>query len=228
MALVPTNYTNYPFQPGVSQDAFIPDQLIGGDMKIVTKTVTITGGAYFRRGTVLGQIAVGAVGPAVATGGNTGNGVITGPGAGPRAKVGNYLVRMSGPTTFTVLDPHGLALANGNVLGAYADAEIGFTIAAGGTAFVAGDSFTIPFAADTNRYTIATAAAVNGSQTPVAILVDDVDTTSADALGSIYQMGEFNVNAVTLGTGITAAAATTALEAQNIYLKTPISAADPP
>ena len=61
----------------------------------------------------------------------------------------------------------------------------------------------------------------------MALAVDYVDATAADALGGVYQMGEFNLNAVTLGAGITAAAATAALEAQNIYLKTPISAADP-
>lgn len=138
MTLTATPYTNNPFQPGVTQDAFIPDQLIGGDMKIVTHGGrTITGGAYFKRGTVLGRVTA------------------------------------------------------------------------------------------SQKYTIATSAATDGSQTPVGILVDDVDTTAADAIGGIYAMGEFNINAVILGTGITPAAAQAALEAQNIYLKTPVSAADP-
>lgn len=137
MALTPTNHGNSPFQPGVTQDAFIPDQLIGGDLKIVTHAGrTITGGA-FKRGTVLG------------------------------------LITASG------------------------------------------------------KYTIATAAANDGSQTPVAILVDDVDASAADAIGGLYAMGEFNERAVILGAGITVAAAKTALEAQNIYLKSSISASDP-
>ena len=137
MALTPTNRGNSPFQPGVTQDAFIPDQLIGGDLKIVTHAGrTITGGA-FKRGTVLG------------------------------------LITASG------------------------------------------------------KYTIATAAASDGSQTPVAILVDDVDASAADAIGGLYAMGEFNERAVILGAGITVAAAKTALEAQNIYLKSSISASDP-
>lgn len=138
MALIPTNYGNSPFQPGVAQDAFIPDQLIGGDMKIVTHGQrTITGGALYRRGTVLGLITA------------------------------------------------------------------------------------------SKKYTIATAAANDGSQTPVAILVDDTDTTGGDVVTGIYAMGEFNKNAVILGAGITADAAQAALEVQNIYLKTPISSADP-
>lgn len=131
-----TNYGNNPFQPGMTQDAFIPDQLIGGDLKIVTKPETITGGAFVR-GTVLGKITA------------------------------------------------------------------------------------------SGKFTIAVAAANDGSQNPVRILADDVDASAGDAPGATYQMGEFNERAVTLGTGITLAAARTALEAQNIYLKSSVSAADP-
>lgn len=137
MALTPTNIANSPFQPGVAQDAFIPDQLIGGDAKIVTKSVTLLTGTAYKRGHVLGKITA------------------------------------------------------------------------------------------SGKYTVALSASADGSQTPVAICVDDVDATAGDALGGIYQMGEFNGNAVILGTGITLAAATAALEAQNIYLKTPLTAADP-
>jgi len=137
MTLTPTYYGNSPFQPGVTQDAFVPDQLIGGDLKIVTHAGrTITGGAY-ARGTVLGKITA------------------------------------------------------------------------------------------SGKYTIALAAATDGSQTPIAILVDDVDASAGDALGGIYAMGEFNERAVTLGAGTTLAAARSALEIQNIYLKSSISAADP-
>lgn len=132
-----TTYGAPPFQPGMTSDAFVPDQLIGGDMKIVTKTETITGGAIFKRGTVLGKIT-----------------------------------------------------ANG-------------------------------------KWTQALAASSDGSQVPARLLVDDTDTTGGDVTGGTYQMGEFNANAVILGTGITLSAATAALEAQNIYLKTPVSAADP-
>jgi hypothetical protein len=141
MSLTPTNIANSPFQPGVSQDAFALDQLIGGDLKIVTHAGrTIFGGAFVR-GTVLGMVT-----------------------------------------------------------------------AAG---------------ANQNKFTIALAAATDGSQTPAAILVDDVDASAADALGGIYAMGEFNERAVTLGTGTTLIAAKAALEAKNIYLKSSISSADP-
>lgn len=138
MTLTPTPYYNSPFQPGVTQDAFMPDQLIGGDMKIVTHAGrTLLAGLYYKRGTVLGRITA------------------------------------------------------------------------------------------SGKYTIALAAANDGSQVPCNILVDDVDATLADALGGIYAMGEFNENAVILGTGITLAAVKAALETQNIYLKSSLPATEP-
>lgn len=225
MALTPTNYGNNPFQPGIVQDAFIPDQLIAGDLKVVTKTGTITGGAALKRGSLLGQVSIGAVGAATITG--TGNGTITLASPGAKAKVGTYTVRMKSATTFDVINPNGVQLAEGFALGAYVDAEIAFTITAGGTAFVAGDTIAIPIAAGSGSYKLATAAATDGSQNPVALLIDDTDASGGDVLGGIYQMGEFNGNAVTLGAGITLAAATAALEANNIYLKTSLTAADP-
>lgn len=44
-----------PQQPGISAETYVPDQLIAGNLKIVTDSVTITGGA-FKRGTVMGKI----------------------------------------------------------------------------------------------------------------------------------------------------------------------------
>ncbi|MFN3675575.1 MAG: head decoration protein [Sphingomonas pseudosanguinis] len=137
MALNSTPQGNSPFQPGVSQEVFVPDQLIGGDMKLVTRHRQISGGAIYKRGTVLGVI--------------TATGVLT----------------------------------------------------------------------------IATAAANDGSQTPAEILADDVDATGGTVAGGTYVMGEFNERAVILGAGITIAAARTALELKNIYLKSSVSAALP-
>lgn len=225
MTLTPTNFGNNPFQPGIWQDNFIPDQLIAGDLKIVTETATITGGAALARGAVLGMVTVGAVGAATVTG--TGNGTISAASVGATAKIGTYTVRMKSATTFDVINPNGVQLAEGFALGAYADAEIAFTITAGGTAFVAGDTIAIPVAAGSGSYKLATAAATDGSQTPVAILVDAADASAGDVQAGVYLMGEFNGNALTLGAGITLAAATAALRTRSIFIKTPISAADP-
>lgn len=51
-----TTYGNNPSVPGYWSDAYQPDQLLCGPLQTVTKTVTITGGAVYQRGTVLGRI----------------------------------------------------------------------------------------------------------------------------------------------------------------------------
>lgn len=91
------------------------------------------------------ETAPSASGVGAATGGNTGNGTMT---AGPTvtagvAQSGAYTIKFTAATAFQVLDPNGRQLANGATGVAYSDGGIGFTITAGGVAFVAGDSFTV-------------------------------------------------------------------------------------
>lgn len=43
------------------------------------------------------------------------------------------------------------------------------------------------------KYTKSVKTATDGSQNPVAILVDNVDASSADQNGGLYLMGEFNL-----------------------------------
>lgn len=231
MALSVTNIGDNPFVPGISAEAYIPDQLIAGNLKLITDTVTITGGAALKRGSVLGQVMIGAAGAPVAAGGNTGNGAISAVALGTKAKVGTYTVKFTGATTYIVLDPHGLELAPGTAAGAYGgsglDPEITFTFTAGGTPMAANDVITIAVAAGSGGYKLAASAATDGSQNPVAVLADDVDASGGDLLGPIYLMGEFNANALTFGTGITSAAAKAALQPLSIFIKSVVSAADP-
>lgn len=81
-----------------------------------------------------------AVDPAPA---NTGNGSIS----AIVGKVGGVsetiTITMLTATTFSVVGSVSGAMANGAALGAYTSAIINFTITAGGTAFIAGDNFTI-------------------------------------------------------------------------------------
>lgn len=79
----------------------------------------------------------------------------------------------------------------------------------------------------TGKYLESLTAAVDGSQNAVAILADDCDASAADALGGAYLMGEFNGDALTLGTGWTLAAVTAALRAVGIFIKTAVPADDP-
>ncbi len=90
-----------------------------------------------------------------AAGVNTGNGTIGSIAAGAALKNGSYTVKFTAATAFNVFDPNGSALATGTTGTAYSDPQLGFTITAGGTAFVAGDSFTISqntFAMPSNWY----------------------------------------------------------------------------
>lgn len=80
------------------------------------------------------------------------------------------------------------------------------------------------------KYTLALSASADGSQTPARVLVDDVDATAGDVQGGSFRQAELNGNALILGAGITLSAAQAALETApgtNVFIKAPISAADP-
>ncbi len=51
-------YGENAWQPSTRQDTFIPDQLVAGQLQLVTDTVTILAGeaAIYKRGTVLGVV----------------------------------------------------------------------------------------------------------------------------------------------------------------------------
>lgn len=132
------SYGDNAFNPGMISDAYVPDQLIAGDLKIVTDNVTIASGAgVVVRGSVLGKITA------------------------------------------------------------------------------------------SGKYIVSATAAVDGSQNPVAILADTVDATAADHVAGVYIQAEVNGNALTLGAGWTVTTIKAALQPLSLYVKTPVSAADP-
>jgi hypothetical protein len=53
MATNVTPVGNNPFQPGMVSETYIPDQLIAGDLKIVTDSVTINVTTALKRGTFM-------------------------------------------------------------------------------------------------------------------------------------------------------------------------------
>lgn len=90
------------------------------------------------------EIAPSASAVAAATVGNTGNGTVSAPVVNAATAVsGTYTVEFTAATAFSVFDPNGNELLNGKTGVAYSALGLSFTITAGGTAFVAGDSFTI-------------------------------------------------------------------------------------
>lgn len=230
MTLTVNNNTNAFEQPFISDQTYLPDQLIAGVFPRVTHgTATIsTQSAVIPRGTILGQQTVGAA-TATAKGGNTGNGTIsavTKVGTSSPAQVGTYVVTFTAATAFNVFDPKGRELGQG-VTGTVFSDDISFTITAGGTAFVAGDGFNIAVAAGTGNYIPTVATAVDGSAIPSAILANQTDATGGAANAGIYYTGEFNVNYVTYDNSFTLANLTILLRPFSIFLKSAITAADP-
>lgn len=190
-------YGQNPWQPGARQDSFVPDQLIASNAPLlVTDDITIASGKSYKRGTVLGRQSQKTV-AAVAASGNTGNGTISGLSVGTAAEVGAYTLTATDATTFTLADPNGNTVGTVTAGTAYSDNQLALTLTAGSTAFVAGDVFTITVTAAAGTYVLCVRTATDGSQTPAAILVDNVDATDGATAGSGYFQGSFNVNRVT-------------------------------
>lgn len=166
---------------------------------------------------------------ATLTGGvaNTGNATVGSIAAGAKMKAGNYSAVCLTATTANVFDPSGNEIGQLVFGTTFVDAQISFRVTAGGTPCVAGDAFYLNASVGSGSYKLSIASAIDGSANPTVILVDDVDASAGDVMGSIYRMGEFNASAVIFGAGITLAGAKASLENKNIYLKGSVSAADP-
>lgn len=124
----------------------------------------LTGGVAVLAGTVLGAITSALTAAAAALGSNTGNGTfgtIT-PQAAPATLVGTYALLLTTPTTFIVTAPDG-ATATGSTGVAFSALGIGFTLAAGGTAFVAGDTFNFTVVGTQGIPSITSAAGVTNT-----------------------------------------------------------------
>jgi len=76
----------------------------------------------------------------------------------------------------------------------------------------------------TGKYIKSAVGAGDGSETPDCILVADVDATDDDIDVGGYFGGEFNENAITLGTGHTVASIWEGLRAKGIFLKPAVTA----
>lgn len=328
MSLSSTNIGPNPQIPGTAQEVFIPDQLIAGNLKLVTQSVAVGGGAVLLRGTVMGQqnvgtlaastgttqasgtitvaavpnagdtvtiqgttvtfvaanpygdqVLIGATAAATATalaafltgstdanlskmaytingavitaisaaygtagnaytlttsdsgaitlsgatltGGtaNTGNATVSAISAGVAYKQGSYKAVCTDATHAQVYDPSGDEIGVATFGAAFADAQIGFTITAGDTPCVAGDTFVISMAPPTYAYVPCVAGATDGSQFPAGILVDQTDASAGNTIGGIYVMGEFNPRALILGNGLSLAYVSAELQKRSMYVK---------
>ncbi len=233
MSLSVTNVGGNPQQPSIQADAYIPDQLIAGNLKLVTLPVTFATGQSLARGTVVGQVSIGTLTATPAAGTpNSAQATIGSATAAAGSPVGVYYitVQTAGATgQFRVEGPTGNFIGEGNVGTAFTSSTIGFTITDGGTHVVVGDVFkvTVTAAAGSGQWKTAVATATDGSATPKGIVVDTVDSTGGAVAGAIYVHGEFNQTALTMDASYTAATLEPLLRPIGIFLKSVVSASDP-
>jgi hypothetical protein len=180
-------------------------------------------------GTVLARSLVsGAAATPTINTGSTGNATSSAITVGTKARPGVYTVLFTAATAFRVVDPRGRFIGTGATGAAFSADGISFTITAGGTAAVAGDSFSI-VVTGTEKYKIVEVGTVDedivivmannlGVSTDIAIAA----TTDTTVL-AIYR-GEVIVadGALVLGSSFTTAtqkqAVYSALEAKRIMV----------
>jgi hypothetical protein len=224
MTLSVSSIGDNPQQPGIWAETYIPDQLIAGNLKLVTQPIVIAAGTL-QRGTVLGQQTSFSVVSAKGT--NVGNGTVGSLSATTAALIGHYDLVATSATSFSVTDPEGNALPAATVGTAYSNEGLGFTLTAGGAVFSAGDSFTLEVVDSIGNFIESVKTASDGSQVPVAILADYADASAGPVSTGAYVMGEFNANAVIYDASWSIQLLTTALRPYSIFLKSVVSAADP-
>lgn len=175
------------------------------------KSVTVKAGQNLPRGRVV-QLTEQFTAAAGVAGTNTGNGTMGATTALDNAAIGTFTVIFTAATVFHVINPNGVRLKDGATGVAYSD-QVGFTITAGGTAFVAGDTFTI---AVTQSTTPKVTSFTTGSK-PYSVMYDAVDATSGAKIGNAYREAELKASECSFGTG-TLAEVRDALDALDIHL----------
>jgi hypothetical protein len=231
MVLTVTQIRDNPYQPLSSAETYLPDQLIAGAPMPHSVTALIGGGAVLTRGTIMGKMTT-AANPTtgVAAPSNVGNGTLTAVTGNPTVHPGIYVVRLTSPTTFNVIDPMGVVVGSGTVGTPYTSTDLNLTVTAATTLFVAGDSFNVIFPGPTSgKWLKSLKAAADGTQNPVGVLADTVDATASDQLGGIYIDGVFNARALILDASWTNGVKDIIdiMHPPGFVFKWPVSAVDP-
>lgn len=130
-------------------------------------------GAEVKSGSLLVQDTVGSVGFAMVDG-STGNPTLSAASASALATEGIHTVTFTSATAFVVRDPAGVQVGAAGTLGtAFSAGGLGFTLTAGGTAAVAGDSATLDVVPADDNYLPYT-----GTGTAVAVLYSHLPAAS--------------------------------------------------
>ncbi|MDE8344638.1 MAG: head decoration protein [Acidocella sp.] len=123
----------------------------------------------FEGGLVIVQATAGVVTSTAGT--NTGTGTVGSLSVLNPSELGAYKLTATSATVFNVTAPSGDVIGNATVGVAFAGPQVGFTITAGGTAFVAGDSFTLNVTEQTGAWQSWTGGTIT---TPIGILYNRV------------------------------------------------------
>lgn len=212
---------------GGSVSALVHNQLEMPNKEAVRAKFMIATGQTLKKGSILGAMdGTAGTATAAADGGNTGDGAISAVTLSGKAKVGIYvatcIVHAGNGGTFRVEDPDGYVLGDVAVGTEFSD-DIVFTISDGAVDFIVGDKFniTVTAAATKGHLKLSEAAAVDGSEIPMAILGEDLDTTAGARLYQVYVEGAFNEGALVYGTGHSADTVRIPLRDRGIYLDVP-------
>ena len=155
-------------------------------------------GAAVKSGSLLVQDTVGGVNFAMDEDA-TGNPTISATSASALATEGVYVVEFTSATAFKVTDPAGTNIGTGALDADFSTAALGFTMTAGGTAAVAGDTATLQVIPADGNYLPYT-----GPGTAVAILYSHLPAATG-LKAAVAFTGDCEVKRSAL-TGLTAAA----------------------
>jgi hypothetical protein len=161
-----------------------PGQFSRGQVTILQQSGNFQGSLspILPAGLILGQTTTGLTASSSPNAGNTGNGTMGAVAVSQGAIQGAYPVEFIAATVYNVYSPAGDLVGEGKTGVAFSAGGLGFTVTAGGTAFVAGDGFTITMAANANLglYAPLSLTALDGTQTPAAILLNETDASQGN------------------------------------------------
>jgi hypothetical protein len=154
------------------------------------ENVTINAGAgQLAAGTLISKLTAANAATVTAKVGNTGNGAFGAVTVGNDAITGTYQVAITvaaaGAGTFSVTDPNGNHVGDGQVGAAFAAGGLAFTVADGAADFVVGDAWTIAVNAGLGEWVAYDNVGTDdGRRTADGILYEPVDATEHDVLAA--------------------------------------------
>ena len=199
------------------------DELIAGNAHLIESRKRMLAEGDLKRGSVLGIDRTSQTTRIAAADGNTGNADLSAVvvSAGRAAMPGVYVLLCTAASadagTFEVRTPNGVDLGDLTVAQAFASEHISLTLPDGATDWDVGDVVHVTVA-DDGQMKLAAVGAVDGSAEPCAILSEDCDASLAPKACMCHFQGEFTAQALTFGTGHTAALVRESLRGKGIRL----------